>query len=115
MNLINILDFTGWCNDTHIQDVFSIIRNVLEILRIAVPIGLIIMTIMDISKKMLDPNEKDGQKKIMTRTIAAVIVFFIPTIITIVFKLVDAGKNDGTSSEDESRVNLSACWRGDRP
>lgn len=113
MEFINLLEFTGWCNDSHIQDVFSVIRNVLEIIRIVVPIGLIVMTVMDVMKKVLNPNEKEGQKKIMTRAIAAVIVFLIPTIITITLKIVDAGKGSNSDVEGDSKVNLSACWGGD--
>ena len=112
MFIINILagDFTGWCSETGVQNAFHLIKTVLEVLRIVVPIGLIVMTTLDIVKKVINPDEKDGQKKIMTRAIAAIIVFFIPTIITIVFRLIDIGK--GTSgSYNESQSSLSACWR----
>ena len=81
MFIINILveGFNGWCSETGVQNTFHLIKSILEVLRIAVPIGLMVMTTLDIMKKVINPNEKDGQKKMMTRAIAALIVFFIPS------------------------------------
>lgn len=112
MDIINVLagEFSGWCNEGGVQNAFHLVKSILEVLRIVVPIGLIVMTTIDITKKVIDPNEKDGQKKIMTRILAAVIVFFIPTIISLVFRLIDIGKGSG-SSYSESQSSLSACWR----
>lgn len=112
MEIINILasEFSGWCNEDGVRNAFHLIKSVLEVLRIVVPIGLIVMTTFDIIKKVINPDEKDGQKKIMTRAIAAVIVFFIPTMISIVFRLIDIGKGtDG--SYDSANSSLSSCWR----
>lgn len=116
MNIIYILadsakEFNGWCSQEGVRQAFSLIRNVLEILRIVVPIALIAMTSMDIAKKVINPEEKDGQKKIMTRALAALIVFFLPTFIGLVFRLIDIGKKtSGTYQEAESE--LSSCWNG---
>ena len=112
MELFNILasSFSGWCNEEGVRNVFHLIKTVLEVLRIVVPIGLIVMTSLDITKKVLNPDDKDGQKKIMYRALAAVIVFFIPTLISIVFRLIDIGK--GTNGTyDSAQSSLSACWR----
>ena len=97
MGILNILatEFNGWCANEGVQQALHLVKVVLETLRIIVPIGLIIMTTLDITKKVINPDEKDGQKKIMTRILAAVIVFFIPTIISLVFRLIDIGKGSG--------------------
>ena len=110
MDLLNILaDFSGWCNEEGVRNAFGLIRSALEIIRIVVPIALIAMTVLDITKKVINPDEKDGQKKIMTRAIAAIVVFLIPTILGIVFRLIDVGK--GTSGTyNEAKGGLSACW-----
>ena len=116
MNIANILaeveEFTGWCSQAGVRQAFSMLKTVLKVLRIVVPIALIVMTTLDITKKVINPDEKDGQKKIMTRVVAGVIVFFVPTIISLAFKLIDIGKNGGNAYKD-SRSNLSACWDGD--
>ena len=110
MNILNILaEFDGWCSQEGVQQTLQLIKNILNVIRIIVPIGLIVMTSLDIAKKVINPEEKDGQKKIMTRAIAAIVVFFIPTIIGIVFRLIDIGKGEGNSYE-ESKSSLSSCW-----
>ena len=112
MEIFDILagSFNGWCNEEGVRNTFHLIKTILEVLRIVVPIALIVMTSLDIAKKVLNPDDKDGQKKIMYRAIAAVIVFFIPTLIRIVFSLIDIGK--GTSGTyNNAETSLSACWR----
>lgn len=111
MEYINFLFDWNWCAQPGVQDVFNIIKGVLTVVRIAVPIGLIAMTTMDITKKIINPEDKDGQKKIMTRAIAALIVFLIPTLISITFKVIDWGlATSGTYKNAETR--LSDCWNG---
>ena len=79
----------SWLEEEGVIRVIEYVYNIIKIIRIIVPIGLIVMTSLDIAKKVIDPNEKDGQKKIMIRLIAAVIVFFIPLFIKFVFKIAD--------------------------
>lgn len=78
-----------WLEEQGVKDVLSMIYDIVDIIRIIVPIVLIVMTTIDIVKKIIDPNDKEGQKKIMIRSIAAVIIFFIPLLINILFKIMD--------------------------
>lgn len=108
MNFINLLFDWSWCNG--LQPILHLIKEVLNIVRILVPIALIAMTTIDITKNVINPDDKDGQKKIMIRAIAALIVFLVPTLIRLSFKLIDWGRNvDGTYDNAES--GLSSCWR----
>lgn len=110
MNIINFLFSWDWCDQEGVRDVFHLAKSVLDVVRIAVPIALIALTTMDIIKKVIDPEEKEGQKKIMTRAIAALIVFIIPTLVKITFKIIDWGMGrDG--SYDNAESGLSKCWR----
>lgn len=83
-----IIDF-DWLSQPGVQNVLNMVYKIVDVVRIIVPIILILMTTLDISKKIIDPNDKEGQKKILIRTIAAVIVFFIPTIINLIFNIAD--------------------------
>ena len=121
MKIINILTILAdedvfewnWCLQPGVQDVFNVIRGVLSVLRIVVPIGLVAMTVVDIAKKVINPEDKDGQKKIMNRAIAALIVFLIPTFIKFTFRVIDWGLgNNGQSTYDSATGGLSACWDG---
>ena len=105
--------FNGWCGQEGVRNAFSMIGNVLTVMRIVVPIGLIVMTSLDVAKKVINPEEKDGQKKIINRAIAALVVFLIPTFISIVFKIIDYGSEVSSGySENESKSNLSQCLDG---
>lgn len=97
-----------WLEQDGIKNILSLVDKLLNIIRFVVPIGLILMTTWDIFHKVLDPNDKEFQKKIMYRVIAAVIVFFIPTIVNIVMNVInntlgddkkDYQKNNGNSGE----------------
>lgn len=100
----NILFDWNWC--TEANGVISMIKNILNILHIIVPIALIALTTVDIMKKVINPEEKDGQKKIMVRAIAALIVFFVPTLVRLTLKVIDWGKPEGVGASE----TLSQCW-----
>ncbi len=91
----------NWCAQEGVQNVFSLVKNLLQIIRIVVPIGLVFLTTYDVFKNVINPESKDGQSKILRRIAAAVIVFFVPLLVRFVLKLVDIA---GGSS------NLSSCW-----
>ncbi len=96
-----------WCSQSGVRSVFGMIKSIINIIRIIVPIGLIFMTTLDIMKKVINPDDKDGQKKIIHRIIAAVVVFFIPLLIRFVLRLIDIG----TGTNAASSASASACWR----
>ena len=107
MDFINLLFSWSWCES--LQPVLHLIKEILNIVRIVVPIALIAMTTIDITKNVINPDDKDGQKKIMTRAIAALVVFLVPTIIRLSFVLIDWGRGtSGTYDDNESA--LSSCW-----
>ena len=74
------------------QAVENAIDNILDIIRWVVPIGLLVMTGVDIARKVIDPDEKEGQKRIMHRIIAALVVFFVPVLKDLILRLIDIGK-----------------------
>ena len=83
--MVGDLEMDFWCAPgSGLVTVFKIIKICLNVIRLVVPIGLIVMTVLDISKNVLNPDEKDSMKKIGKRVIAAVIVFLVPTIVTII-------------------------------
>lgn len=79
-------------NSHGVQAVLKAIDNILDIIRWVVPIGLLVMTGVDIAKKVINPDEKEGQKKIMYRIIAALVVFLVPVLKDIILRLIDIGK-----------------------
>ena len=97
----------NWCSQPGVKTVFNLIKTAFTIIRWVVPIGLIIMTSLDLFNKVLDPDNKDAQKKILNRIIAAVIVFFVPTIVNLVLRLVDVGMGHDSNTKE----SVMECWR----
>lgn len=100
-----------WCapGSGGLLTMFKMVKLALNVIRIVVPIGLVVMTVLDISKNVINPDEKDSMKKVGTRFIAAVIVFLIPTIVNIIMGLVDVALGSGAGSNYE--YTISDCWK----
>lgn len=114
MNLLKILaqaDF-NWCpsDDEGLIPVFRIVKVCLNVIRIAIPIILIVMTVLDVSKNVINPDEKDSMKKIGNRIIAAVVVFLVPTIVNIIIKIADVALGNDTASNATNDRGLLDCW-----
>lgn len=81
-------------------NVIAIVRLVMNIICIAVPIIMILMGTLDLFKAVTagkDEDIKKKQKALITRIIAGVLVFLVPTIVSVIMNLI------GVSSWRE-------CW-----
>lgn len=77
-------------------NIWQIIGYVFLILKIIIPLILIILGIIDVGKAVISSDEKiikDGVFSLLKRIIAGIIIFFIPTIIRVIFSFV-AGFNE---------------------
>lgn len=75
--------------------IFNVVGNILTIIKIAVPILLIIMGSLDLMKAVMAGKEdeiKKSQGTFVKRAIAAVLVFFIPTIVGLIMSVIDQDK-----------------------
>jgi len=90
-----------------VRKVLDIMNLIIGAIRWVVPIGLIVMTSIDVFNKVINPDDKEGQKKIMTRIIAAIIVFLLPTIINLIMRLVDIGNGNSNSKNNNANNNTS--------
>ena len=77
------------CTQPLFLRILYISGKILNILRFVVPIVLIIRVGIEIYGRIMNPDNKDGLNKIKTRTIAAIIVFLIPTIISIIYEFIE--------------------------
>lgn len=96
-----------WCAEDGVLTVFKILKAGLGLVRLLIPIGLIIWTMVDVFKNVLNPDDKDSRKKILNRVIAAVVVFLIPNLVNLVMNLVDVGLGSGKGYD----YNISECWK----
>lgn len=97
-----ILADCSYASCQELGPVIAIIRNIVTIIQWIVPVILILMGTIDLVKAVTQGKEDDikkGQKTLITRAIAAVIVFLIPIIVNVVINFIGKGNN-----------NYATCW-----
>lgn len=76
-------------------NVIAIVRFVMNIICVAVPIIMILMGTIDLFKAVTagkDDDIKKKQKALITRIIAGVLVFLVPTIVSVLMNLIGVSK-----------------------
>lgn len=90
LNKLLFLEISSECSFLNVQE-YELITTLLTIVRVTVPIILIILVIKDFMSASMAGNEEDvkkAQKAAITRIIIAVIIFFLPTIVNLIFTIV---------------------------
>lgn len=88
----------GFCTST--ANVWAVIGYVVLIIKIVVPLLLILLGMLDLGKAVISSDEKaikTSTNMLIKRFIAAVVIFFIPTIVNALFSVLDVmgdAKND---------------------
>ena len=96
-----------FCSDTGVKVALRIVGYVLFIIKILVPLLLIIFGAIDLGKAVLSSDDKAISKSVMNlamRIGAGIIIFFIPTILNVVFNLIQ-----GWTKTKSSFENCQAC------
>ena len=88
-----------FCGDT--ANIWQLVGMIVYILKIVIPLILIILGMLDLGKAVVSSDEKAINKAVGTlvkRFIAAVVIFFVPTIVNGIFTVIGI---IGGSSEDD--------------
>ena len=78
-----------FCADT--ANIWQVLGYVVNVIKIVIPLILIILGMLDLGKAVVEDDDKAVNKavtRLVKRFIAAVVMFFIPTIISAVFSMV---------------------------
>jgi len=78
-------------------ELVNIVGAVVNIIKIGVPIILIVLGMIDMGKAVASQKEdeiKRGQKTLISRVIAAAIVFFVVAIVQLMLSIVSGATND---------------------
>lgn len=98
MNLVNVLAESILCDPNNgLLSVFGVIGNVISFIKIAVPIILILMGSIDLTKAVMaskDDEIKKAQSTLLKRAIVGVVIFFIPTLVTLIMNLINQNNQD---------------------
>ncbi len=89
----------------------SLVRVIKEglfpVIQIAVPIVLLVLCTFDLGKAVIGSDDKENKKlfkRILRRCVYAILIFFIVTLINLVFTMV------GNITENEDLIKWSNCW-----
>ena len=88
----------GFCEST--ANIWQILGIIVNVIKIVIPLILIILGMIDLGKAVISSDDKAISKAVSSlikRFIAAVIMFFIPTIVSALFNALsigDLGTND---------------------
>lgn len=93
LNLITLLDTIDTTQDLcdSLRPVLRIVGYVLLLIKIAVPIMLIVVGVLDLMKATTEKDEKkikDAQNMLVKRVIVAVLVFLVTTLVSVVMRIV---------------------------
>ena len=87
------------CNDQVILPVIKVIQNAFFIIEILAPVLAIVSLVIVLTRMMYDPDNKKLIHNLKNAIIALVIIFLIPTIISVTMMMLD------------EKIELSACWK----
>ena len=121
--------FTQICNPNENNETliaFRLVGIFVNIIKIIVPIILIVLGMIDMSKAVVDGKDdaiKKSALSILKRAIAGILIFFTPTIINSIFKMIDGWDNIEsdfrtcmdclTGSDDCPNVKFNSQYRGE--
>lgn len=90
------------CSQTEVLQVMAIVRLIMNVICIAVPVVMIVMGSFDLFRAVTagkDEEIKKKQQTLIKRIIAGVIVFLVPTIVSVLMNLIGVGE-------------WRECWNG---
>lgn len=112
LNLINVLEVTEeattMCMGIEVPNtLFNTVATVINIIKIAVPLLLIVWGMLDFAKAIIAKKEDDiksHQKMFVSRVISAVLVFFIIFVVQLVFSTLDKVEKQSGDASDTGSV-----------
>lgn len=102
------------CSDTTMLQVMGIVRFIMRVICIIVPIVMIVLGTIDLFKAVTAGKEEDIKKKqkaLITRLIAGILVFLVPTIVTVLFNLIGFG--DWKTCWNNASDDFTSLFNGD--
>lgn len=82
------IDYQNICNNNDVINTFRILGEIINIIKIVIPLIIIVLGMVDFSKAIISSDEKAINKatgSIIRRIIAGVLIYFVPTIILSLF------------------------------
>jgi len=103
--LLGDFSINAFCEET--SDILQFIGYIVTIIKIAIPLLIIILGIIDFGKAVVaakDDKMKDSAKSLGRRLIAGVVIFFIPSIVLWLFGQVAGYKDTKDGEKDGFKI-----------
>lgn len=81
--------------------------GIFPIVQVAIPIVLVVLCTLDLGRAVIGSDDKENKKilkRIVRRLVFAILIFFIVTVINLIFTMV------GNITENEALIRWSQCW-----
>ena len=79
------------CSSTSIASLIVVARKIIHLIQIIAPILLIVMATINLIKLVNNPELKNGNKMIINKVIAAIVVFMIPVLLEALLSIIPEG------------------------
>lgn len=90
------------------EPIIRVIKDgVFPVIQLLIPIILVVLCTFDLGKAVISSDDKENKKtlkRILRRCIYALLLFFLITVINLVFTMVD------NITENEDLIRWSNCW-----
>lgn len=101
--------------DSTIVQVIAIVRLVMNVICIAVPIVMIVLGSIDLFKAVTSSKDEEIKKRqstLIKRIIAGVLVFLVPTIVSLLMNLLGTGNNWATCWNMADEADFAELFSG---
>jgi len=102
LNVVQVL-VSNICHSA--EAIWIFLGRIVNILQIAIPVIIILLGTLDLGKAVMagdDKKIKEAQKMLIMRLVYGVAVFFVITIVKVVFGLVAVGTDNGDNPNTSS-------------
>ena len=96
-----MMNFLIDCNNASVKTIMSLVREIINLIKIGIPIILVIFGMLDLGKAVMAGKEDEMKKfqgALIKRVIYAVVVFLVVTIVQLVMTIV-AGVDNGVDED----------------
>ena len=96
-------DLGSCCQDKAMQTILGPVSSIISIIQIIAPILLLIMVAVDLTRAVLNPDDKKRLPSIRNKAIAAVVIFFVPVFADVLLNSISTSGMSISSCLVESR------------
>lgn len=101
---------------TTLKPFLNIVGYVVIIVKIVIPILLVVFGMLDVGRSVIASKPDEVTKNLKSfamRCVAAVLIFFIPSIVSVLINAVAETGQSGEATGDNSNANSNwlACWQ----